>query len=42
MIELFQCSSRHMLCMCSEERDFECPGGLWRLGIRFFSLLVCH
>ena len=26
MIELFQCSSRHMLSMCSEERDFECPG----------------
>ena len=35
-------SSRPMLCMCSEERDFECPGGLWRPGIRFFSLLVCH
>ena len=42
LIELFQCSSRLMLCMCSEERDFECPGGLWRPGIRFFSLLVCH
>ena len=42
MIELFQCSSRLMLSMCSEERDFECPGGLWRPGIRFFSLLVCH
>ena len=42
LIELFQCSSRPMLCMCSEERDFECPGGLWRPGIRFFSLLVCH
>ena len=42
LIELFQCSSRPMLYMCSEERDFECPGGLWRPGIRFFSLLVCH
>ena len=42
LIELFQCSSQPMLCMCSEERDFECPGGLWRPGIRFFSLLVCH
>ena len=42
MIELFQSSSRHMLSMCSEERDFECPGGLWRPGIRFFSLLACH
>ena len=31
MIELFQCSSRHMLCMCYEERDFE-----WRPGIRLF------
>ena len=42
LIELFQCSSRPMLSMCSEERDFECPGGLWRPGIRFFSLLACH
>ena len=42
LIELFQRSSRPMLSMCSEERDFECPGGLWRPGIRFFSLLVCH
>ena len=42
MTELLQCSSRPMLSMCSEERDFECPGGLWRPGIRFFSLLVCH
>ena len=40
--ELFQCSSRPMLYMSSEERDFECPGGLWRPGIRFFSLLACH
>ena len=37
MIELFQCSSRPMLSMCSEERDFE----WWRPGIRFFSLLAC-
>ena len=39
MTELFQCSSRPMLYnyMCSEERDFEGPGGLWRL----FSLLAC-
>ena len=42
MTELLQCSSRPMLSMCSEERDFECPGGLWRPGIRFFSLLACH
>ena len=42
MIELFQSSSRHMLSMCSEERDFECPGGLWRPRIRFFLLLACH
>ena len=43
MIELFQSSSRHMLSMCSEERDFECPaGGLWRPGIRVFLLLACH
>ena len=42
MIELLQCSSRHMLSMCSEERDFECPGDLWRPGIRVFSLLACH
>ena len=42
LIELFHCSSRPMLSMCSEERDFECPGGLWRPGIRFFSLLACH
>ena len=40
--ELFQRSSRPMLSMCSEERDFECPGGLWRPEIRFFSLLACH
>ena len=32
----------HALRMCSEERDFECPGGLWRPGIRLFSLLACH
>ena len=42
LIELFQCSSRLMLSMCSEERDFECPGGLWRPDIRVFSLLACH
>ena len=42
LIELSQRSSRPMLSMCSEERDFECPGGLWRPGIRFFSLLACH
>ena len=42
MIELFRRSSRHMLSMCCEERNFECPGGLWRPGIRFFSLLACH
>ena len=42
LVELFQRSSRHMFSMCSEERDFECPGGLWRPGIRFFSLLACH
>ena len=41
-IELSQRSSWPMLYMCSEERDFECPGGLWRPGIRFFSLVVCH
>ena len=36
MTELFQCSSRPMLYMSSEECDFECPGGLWRPGkIRF-------
>ena len=34
--------SPHMLSMCSEERDFEYPGGLWRPRIRFFSLLACH
>ena len=28
--------------MCSEELDFEGPGGLWRPRIRFFSLLACH
>ena len=37
-----QCSSRPMLYMCSEERDFECPGGLWRPRIRFFSLPAYH
>ena len=42
LIELSQRSSRPMLSMCSEERDFECPGGLWRPWIRFFSLLACH
>ena len=42
LVELVQRSSRHMLSMCSEERDFERPGGLWRPGIRFFSLLACH
>ena len=42
LIELFQRSSRPMLSMGSEERDFECLGGLWRPGIRFFSLLACH
>ena len=42
MIELFRRSSRHMLSMCCKERDSECPGGLWRPGIRFFSLLACH
>ena len=42
LVELFQCSSRLMLYMSSEERNFECPGGLWRPGIRFFSLLACH
>ena len=36
MTELFQCSSRPMLYMSSEERNFECPGGLWRPGIWFF------
>ena len=42
MIELFQCSSRHMLSMYSEEREFECLAGLWRAGIRFLLLLACH
>ena len=42
MIELFQRSSRPMLSMCSEERNFECPGGLWRPGIGFFALLASH
>ena len=40
LIELFQCSSRPMLSMCSEERDFECPGGLWRPGIGSLALLA--
>ena len=39
MIELFQCSSRPMLCMCSEERNFECPGGV-EAGHLVFSLLA--
>ena len=47
MIELSQRSSRPMLCMCSEERDFECPGGLWCVELEardpvFRSLLACH
>ena len=46
LVELVQLSSGHVYCMCSEERDFECPGraacALWRPGIRVFSLLACH
>ena len=40
LIELVQRSSRHMYCMCSEERNVECPGGLWRPGIGFLALLA--
>ena len=34
--------SQRVFSMCSEERNVECPGGLWRPGIRIFSLLACH
>ena len=27
LVELVQRSSGHMYCMCSEERNVECPGG---------------
>ena len=40
MTELFQCSSRPMLYMCSEERNSECTGGLWRPGIGSSALLT--
>ena len=39
-IELVQRSSGHMYCMCSEERNVECPGGLWRPGIGSLALLA--
>ena len=39
-IELVQRSSGHMYCMCSEERNFECPGGLWRPAIGSLALLA--
>ena len=45
LIELFQRSVGHIVRACRVvliERSFECPGGLWRPGIRFFSLLACH
>ena len=42
LIELFQRSVGHMYGMCTSERSFECPGGLWRPRIRFFSLLAYH
>ena len=40
LIELVQRSSGHMYCMCSEERNVECPGGLWRPGIGSLALLA--
>ena len=42
LVELVQLSSGHMYCMCSEERNVECPGGLWRPGIGFLALLASH
>ena len=39
LVELVQLSSGHMYCMCSEERNVECPGGLWRPGIGLLALL---
>ena len=39
-IELVQRSSGHMYCMCSEERNVESPGGLWRLEIGSLALLA--
>ena len=40
LIELVQRSSGHMYCMCSEERNIECPDGLWRPGIGSLALLA--
>ena len=40
LIELAQRSSGHMYCMCSEERNVECPDGLWRPGIGSLALLA--
>ena len=39
-IELVQRSSGLMYCMCSEERNVECPGGLWRPVIGSLALLA--
>ena len=33
-------SSRYMCSMCSEERNVECPGGLWRPGIGVLAHLA--
>ena len=41
-VELVQRSSGHMYCMCSEERNVEFPGGLWRPGIGALTLLASH
>ena len=43
LIELFQRSGghmRHVHCMCSLERNFECTGGLWRPEIGSLALLA--
>ena len=39
LVELVKRSSGHVYCMCSEERIFQCPGGLWRPGIGSLALL---
>ena len=34
--------SQRVFSMCSEERNVECPGGLWKPGIGSLALLASH